>query len=566
MKNEETDLKSDSNPTLSLCMIVKNEENFLPMCLDSVKDYIDEIIIVDTGSTDKTVEIAHSYNAKVYHHPWENSFSKARNYSLKYATGDWILILDADEEIDKEDAHRLKEVIKDPVGNNAHHRADLIFIPVYSKYNNGNNISIANSERIFRNNLGICYEGVVHNTLKYSVPTKAENIKLHHHGYNQDNEQMEKKFARTSALLHEQIKNSPENPVPHHNLAISYLDRNMNDECIEEALEAIRLFELQNSDSQLRLLSHYSVSVAFYRKGDLADAEKYAIKLLSLYPDYLDAHCILSSIYFLRKEYDKCTESTNKYLELLENLNSDPSKALAIPCNTLQNGWLAHTRMAINSFEQNNEDAGMQSLKSAINSADCAWKPYLSIGKHFAEHNSFKMAERFLCDGLKHDPGNKEMQYYLASTYERSENIPEAIAVYSSILDIEPENAEILLRLGSLYLQKHDNTRAKEFFQALLKSGKHLLEAHLGFSKIYISMNDPESCIGSCDELLKLLNLPRNITINSISELSKLYIDVGTTLLNQQNEPLAGFSFEIAVLLDPDALKSIQTEAAESVT
>ena len=74
--------KSDVNPTLSLCLIVKDEEEFLPRCLDSVKDYVDEIIIVDTGSTDSTVEIAKRYGAKVYHHAWENSFSKARNYSL----------------------------------------------------------------------------------------------------------------------------------------------------------------------------------------------------------------------------------------------------------------------------------------------------------------------------------------------------------------------------------------------------------------------------------------------------------------------------------------------------
>src|SRR3972149_2146143 len=103
------------NPTLSLCMIVKNEEKFLPACLESVKGHVDEIIIVDTGSTDRTVEIAESYNAKIYHHPWKNSFSKARNYSLKYATCDWILILDADEEIVKKDAHKLRKVIKDPV-------------------------------------------------------------------------------------------------------------------------------------------------------------------------------------------------------------------------------------------------------------------------------------------------------------------------------------------------------------------------------------------------------------------------------------------------------------------
>lgn len=633
MKTEETNLKSNNNPTLSLCMIVKDEEKHLPMCLDSVKDYVDEIIIVDTGSTDATVEIAKKYNAKIYHHPWENSFSKARNYSLKYATCDWILILDADEEIDKEDAYRLKDVIKDPRESQTTNRADLIFIPVYSKFNNGKDISIANSERLFRNNLGICYEGIVHNTLKYAVPTKTEDIKLHHHGYNQDNEQMERKFARTSELLKEQIKIDPGNPVPHHNLAISYLDRNMNDECIREASEAIRLFELQNSDSQLMLLSYYSVSVAFYRKNELSSAEKYAIKLLSFYSEYIDAYCLLSSIYFLNKEYNKCVDATLKYLDLLKSIESDPSKALVIPYNTLQNAWLAHTRMAINYFEQNNEDAGMQSLRSAINSTDSAYKPYLAIGKHFTEHNKLKIAIRFLCDGLKHDSGNKEIRYYLASTYEgsgvpekaiaclneilnfypdevlaqynigllllkcnkpgeaiksflsvtdkeskhisalynmavayeRTGNITEAKAVYGRVLEVEPDNSEVLVRVGSLYLQGHDNAAAKEYFLKLLNSEKYLIEAHLGLSKVYISMSDPESCIRSCDELLKHLNLPRNITINSINELSKLYIDIGTTLIKQQQGPLAGFSFEIAALLEPDTPKAIHSEAADPV-
>jgi Glycosyltransferases involved in cell wall biogenesis len=146
-------------------MIVKNEERFLPLCLDSVKDYVDEMIIVDTGSSDGTVEIAKSYNAKVYHHPWENSFSKARNYSLKYATSEWILILDADEEIDKIDAPRLKEVLKDD-------RTNVILLPVFSKSYKGKNLGVGNSERIFRNHLDFRYEGIVHNILKCSVRLK----------------------------------------------------------------------------------------------------------------------------------------------------------------------------------------------------------------------------------------------------------------------------------------------------------------------------------------------------------------------------------------------------------
>ena len=335
--------KSDASPTLSLCMIVKDEEGFLPQCLDSVKDYVDELIIVDTGSTDKTVEIAERYNAKVFHHPWENSFSKARNYSLKYATCDWILILDADEEIENKDAHKLREVIR----NND---SSVINLPVFYKPKGGKNLSVSNSERIFKNHLGFHYEGIVHNSLKYSGPDKNANIRLYHYGYHQGEEQMEKKFKRTSTLLREQIKSDPENPIPHHYLSISCLDRQRLDECIQEALEAIRLFEQQDSNTQQRSQSYYVAGVAFYRSRDLGNAEKYALKAVELHPDYMDAHCILSSIYFLLKEYDKCAEATNSYLKSLKSIESGTFTTMAFSYDTLQHAWLAHTRMAINHF------------------------------------------------------------------------------------------------------------------------------------------------------------------------------------------------------------------------
>jgi len=99
-------------PTLSLCMIVKNEEHFLEQCLNSVKDLVDEIIIVDTGSTDRTKEIAKKFNAKIFDFEWIDDFSKARNESLKNATGDWILVLDADETISSQNHQRIKDAIQ----------------------------------------------------------------------------------------------------------------------------------------------------------------------------------------------------------------------------------------------------------------------------------------------------------------------------------------------------------------------------------------------------------------------------------------------------------------------
>ena len=78
--------------SLSLCMIVKDEEKNLGRCLESIKDIVDEIIIVDTGSTDNTIKIAEKYGAKIFHYKWDNSFANARNYSLSKASKDWILL------------------------------------------------------------------------------------------------------------------------------------------------------------------------------------------------------------------------------------------------------------------------------------------------------------------------------------------------------------------------------------------------------------------------------------------------------------------------------------------
>jgi len=612
------------NPTLSLCMIVKNEEKFLPGCLESVKGFVDEIIIVDTGSTDNTIEIAKRFGAKVYHHAWENSFCKARNYSLKYATCDWILILDADEEIDKKDVHKLKEVIKDPVGKDhagceATHRVNVIYLPVFSKHKGENGLSAAASARIFRNHLGFHYEGIVHNALIFSGPVKKVNIKAYHHGYNQDEEQMERKFLRTSTLLKEQIKTNPEDPNPYQYLATAYLERKKYDECIQAALKAIELYERHDKSSRLLLLTYYTISVAYRNKNELENAKKCSLRAIELYPHYIDHYDILSIIYFLQKDYKKFFNFTKKFLELLKEINENPSTVLEVPYNTLKNAWLSYSRMSIVFFKLGKEHKGVNALKSAVKCANNVWEPYFVIAKHFFGENDFDKAERFFNEGLELDPGNKSILYYMAEMYEKSgfpdkalvqfrkiteyypDDIPaqyrlgllfinaekydeaidsfkkvinkdtehtgalfnmavacesvgdniQAKDIYSNILTRKPDNAEALVRSGSLYLNESNFTKAKECFLNTIKLDKYLIEAYLALSKIYICLNDLEGCVNSCDELMKNLSLPRNVTINSVYDLSKLYVNIGKILMEQKSETLAEFSFDIAAILAP---------------
>lgn len=97
---------------LSLCMIVKNEEYSLPQTLKSVKEVVDEMVVLDTGSTDRTVEIAKELGAEVYHFEWCNDFSAARNESLKYVQGKWVLVLDADEVLRPSIVLEMKQAMK----------------------------------------------------------------------------------------------------------------------------------------------------------------------------------------------------------------------------------------------------------------------------------------------------------------------------------------------------------------------------------------------------------------------------------------------------------------------
>ena len=95
-------------PHVSLCMIVRNEEENLPACLASAADLVDEVVVVDTGSRDRTREVAAGFGARVYEFPWVDDFAAARNESLRHATGDWVFWLDADDRLDGDNRGRLK--------------------------------------------------------------------------------------------------------------------------------------------------------------------------------------------------------------------------------------------------------------------------------------------------------------------------------------------------------------------------------------------------------------------------------------------------------------------------
>lgn len=149
--------------TISLCMIVKNEENTLANCLDSVRDIVDEIIIVDTGSSDNTKDIALKYTDKVYDFQWIDDFATARNYSFSFATMDFILWLDADDVILDEDRENFKLLKSDLTLN-----FDVVILKYVLKRDEaGKEVHLCYRERLLRRGKGYKWNDKIHEYISF---------------------------------------------------------------------------------------------------------------------------------------------------------------------------------------------------------------------------------------------------------------------------------------------------------------------------------------------------------------------------------------------------------------
>jgi GT2 family glycosyltransferase/glycosyltransferase involved in cell wall biosynthesis/tetratricopeptide (TPR) repeat protein len=194
---------------LSVCLIVKNEENFLGKCLESIKDLAAQIVVADTGSLDRSVEIAKSYGAEVISFPWCNDFSAARNAALEAATGDWVLILDADEELPLEQHGRLKADMAEP-------KALAYRLPLVNREHEAQGQNFV--PRLFRNAPGLFYAGRIHEQIfpslmphvkSWSMDLGLGTAQLLHHGYTKQLMLDRDKIKRNLELLRLAVQENP---------------------------------------------------------------------------------------------------------------------------------------------------------------------------------------------------------------------------------------------------------------------------------------------------------------------------------------------------------------------
>jgi glycosyltransferase involved in cell wall biosynthesis len=400
--------------TISLCMIVKNEENDLERCLRSVKAIVDEIIVVDTGSSDNTKEIAKKFEAKIFDFKWNNSFADARNFSLSKATGQWILVLDADEVISTVDRERLRRVVLDAgstqiayamiTRNYISSTAAVGWISndgTYAAEEAGSGWVPSEKVRLFPNDnrirfVGPIHEMVEHSLLRLGIEVKKCDIPVHHYG-KLNKEKTRTKWEEYYALGKKKLVQLGEHDIKNiYEIAVQALELGRYEEALEywKKLAALRP---DFSDA------FFYMGITYFQLGMLEQALLTLEKALQIDPASADVVTVYSKYQIISGH----AERSILYLEkLLDKYPSDPKALAALAVAYLCTGRKDKGLACINTLRDMSVDLRNYFSENA--------KALISAGE-------IKYAMLLLEAAVESNSINSETLTLLAQCYQRSQ-------------------------------------------------------------------------------------------------------------------------------------------------
>ena len=473
---EERKMKmSAARPGISLCMIVRDEQEFLEDCLLSVKDVADEILVADTGSTDETVPIARRCGAKVYDYPWDFSFSNARNFIMEKADGDWILLMDADERLFPEDAAKLLEFVNTTSGDGAHFK-------VYNHvgtYGEGL-YSLHNALRLVRNNGLYRFVGDIHEQLS-RVDGKSmgglfavTDIRLHHLGYLDSVVSRKNKRERNTPLLMAELEKDPDNAFMLFNLGNEYMAKRDYAEALEWYSKAREHFKSQEAFGPHLL---FRIALCHYNLNRYAMAVKALSEGLNVYPGCTDMEYLRGKVYM------------DWYRDFLADESFQKAIAMGQPHATLR-------------F-----------------SDDCATtKPLMSLAElHMRQHDYVKAAA-YYTKAIQTDNSLHAALYGMAKAYKKMGCPPEEMEGAVSALFLSLDHTPNRLLTVDVLLNQELWELCPKHLSILDKAEESFAgEVALLWGKYYLRSGEPEKALEHLRKAVQCIG-PSRVLIGAVKE------------------------------------------------
>jgi len=303
---------------ISLCMIVKDEAQNIRRCLESVTGAVDEIIVVDTGSTDESCQIAGEYGALVHLFPWNENFSDARNASLELATGDWVLFLDADEELAGESKEALRRLTADD-------NVEGYFVKIINYLGNEGWIETCPDLvfRLFRNRPEYRFRGAIHEQIADVILEKngkaayrmAEEIVIIHYGYLDRQISEKDKKNRNLKIIQKELGENPENRLLRFHYGVELFRAERYAEAADELTRAAN--GIDPNTIYLPKLLRYIV-MSHQSAGQPEKALDVARLGLQVFPNYADLYYYCGLLYLELRRYTLAREYFLKAVSMPE--------------------------------------------------------------------------------------------------------------------------------------------------------------------------------------------------------------------------------------------------------
>lgn len=502
-----------SRPSLGVIMIVKNEEKNLGNILSDLSGIADELVIVDTGSTDRTVEIAESFGAKLGHFTWCDDFSAARNASIELATADYLFWLDADDRIYEDARLKLRSLknVLNPAKDRFYH------LEIHNIAIDRTEDSVAKQLRIFPNIEKARFEGKVHEQIqstliRLGLSGEYAPITIHHMGY-PDEENTLNKGRRNLAIQLKELENGKDTAYLHLTIGMSYYCLREYEKCLEYVRQAR---QRSISSEETRDLHKYSFNLAlecFLNLGRLDDAIQEARDGVSSFPKSGVLHYNLGVLLLKAERYDEAVAVLQAASRMGIEFDSSPT----LP--NILTSLPQYLGMALEKIGR--KDEAIPAYRESIRQ-NPDWVP------------SLKLLGRALVSAGEID----EALVHLEHAYRLSDGA-------------EKKDLQLILSLCRLYRYKGRGEDAHRVCLDALPYFTDIPHIHSVLALTSVAVDDIERLILSLEALMKQLGMDTDREIKDVAEFSTLCTEVGRAFFAKGDAISAASLDNAAVMLDP---------------
>lgn len=505
--------KKFNNSKLSLCMIVKNEEKNIERCLNSVKGIVDEIIIVDTGSTDNTVDLCKKYNAKIFYYQWNNDFAAARNYSLDQATGDWVLVLDADEELCP---NITKNKIKSFMINSDIDICFNILIKNISQFSDSDYDIKNYMTRMFNKTTSNRYSGKVHEHIKNpTIYLSEEDIYIIHHGYKDlefnEKKQNERNLPILKEIMDDQTQSIRDRITAKFYIALSKLDTDEQDIAEKYLLEILGQSNEEKFTPNLFAWLYLNLMHISYKKNDY-------LKVESLLKESENVLLIFDmSDFWFYKGFVEHSKANNKdaikhYIKCTDLYNDSSKRASSALLYSIVNYFLALTNICSLAIVENDSNLLDNYLNLYLKEAENQpqylvnlsniyfrlekYEEVLELNKKILQMIENKLGENV--SDLKITVYNNLSKVYMVKNdFSNALKTQLVIHEYSHVRNQFFKLAEILQKEGNFL-------KAEEIYSTIINNVENDFQAHLYRANLFFIQNKLNDNLNDLEQAYKL--------------------------------------------------------------